>query len=229
MQLWLKMTVLYGLGATAQYGQMGDGSTNGTNVPVQMSSITGVEKVACGGYFTMMIKSNGDVWTVGLNHKGQLGDGTTTNASTPVQATGLSNIVKVDAGWQHGMALKNDGTMWTMGDNANGQLGNGTTTSSSTPVQVTGLCQTTSVTETAKELKANVSPNPSTGILTVQLDGTNNNVSIEVINMMGQKVYTGSTSNQASKNIDLSQAPKGIYFLNIQNGNEKINTKIVLQ
>jgi uncharacterized repeat protein (TIGR02543 family) len=91
------------------------------------------------------LKSDGTVWSWGLNAKGQLGNGTTTDASLPVQVLGpggaghLTGIVAVMGGEQHNFALKSDGTVWAWGDNSHAQLGNGTTTNSSTPVQVSGL------------------------------------------------------------------------------------------
>ena len=47
---------------------------------------------------TVVLKSDGTVWTVGSNYIGQLGDGTTTARSTPVQVSGLTGIVAVASG-----------------------------------------------------------------------------------------------------------------------------------
>ena len=35
-----------------------------------------VKVIAGGGYHSMVLKNNGDVWTTGYNKYGQLGDGT---------------------------------------------------------------------------------------------------------------------------------------------------------
>jgi uncharacterized repeat protein (TIGR02543 family) len=91
------------------------------------------------------LKSDGTVWTWGLNARGQLGNGTTTDASLPVQVAGpggtghLSGLIAVMGGEQHNIALKSDGTVWTWGSNHEDQLGDGNATDSSTPVQVSGL------------------------------------------------------------------------------------------
>jgi uncharacterized repeat protein (TIGR02543 family) len=91
------------------------------------------------------LKSDGTVWSWGLNAKGQLGNGTTTNGSLPAQVVGpggtgyLTGIVAVMGGEQHNLALKSDGTVWAWGLNQEEQLGDGNTTNSSTPVQVSGL------------------------------------------------------------------------------------------
>ena len=92
--------------------------------------------------FTVYLKSDGTVWTLGANGFGQLGDGTTTNRSNPVQVknadgTGLSEVVAISADYLHTVYLKSDGTGWAAGSNGYGQLGDGTTTNRSNPVQVT--------------------------------------------------------------------------------------------
>ena len=38
-----------------------------------------VKAIAAGGYHSMVLKNNGDVWTTGYNDWGQLGDGTSGN------------------------------------------------------------------------------------------------------------------------------------------------------
>ncbi len=124
------------------YGQLGIGES-GIDAyalrPVKAYNITNVMKIAAGFFHSMALKSDGTVWTWGVNQHGELGDGTTTDRTTPVQVSGLNNVISIGAGGNHNMALKSDGTVWTWGDNEYGQLGNGTTTRRLTPVQVSGL------------------------------------------------------------------------------------------
>ena len=97
---------------------------------------------AAAGYFhTVVLKSDGTVWTWGYNGQGQLGDGTTTTRLLPVQVSALSGVTvtSVAAGAYHTLALTSGGTVWAWGYNGQGQLGNGNTNSQSSPVQVTGL------------------------------------------------------------------------------------------
>ncbi|MBI3502328.1 MAG: T9SS type A sorting domain-containing protein [Bacteroidetes bacterium] len=102
-------------------------------------------KVEGGADHTVILKSDGTVWSFGRNTNGQLGDNTTINSSTPIQVHGTGNvgfltgIIDIGAGLRHSMALRNDGTVWTWGDNADGQIGDGTNTARLTPVQVKGL------------------------------------------------------------------------------------------
>lgn len=127
------------------FGQLGNGTTTQSNVPVQVSNLNSVLGVAGGAYHSVAVKSDGTVWAWGYNGSGQLGNGTTTNSTTPVQVSNLSGVTAVAAGCNFTLALKSDGTVWDWGDNGYGQLGNGTTTSSSKPVQVTNLTGVTAI------------------------------------------------------------------------------------
>jgi hypothetical protein len=95
---------------------------------------TNVAIVDAGGYFTLFVKTDGSLWSMGANDSGQLGDGTVTNRRTPVPvATG---VIAVSAGVLHSLFIKSDASLWSMGRNFNGQLGNGSTSSRSTPGQI---------------------------------------------------------------------------------------------
>lgn len=122
------------------YGGLGNGTTNSTTGPVQVTSLTGVKQISAGGWHSVALKEDGTVWVWGWNMDGQVGDGTTVDKTSPIQVPGLTGVVKIAAGIYHVLALKSDGTVWAWGDNISGQIGNGTvTTDVKSPVQVSGL------------------------------------------------------------------------------------------
>ena len=78
---------------------------------------------ALGENHSAVIKSDGKLYTWGLNSSGQLGDRTATNRTEPVAVYGLENVVSVSLGANHSAALTSDGSLYTWGNNEYGQLG----------------------------------------------------------------------------------------------------------
>ena len=124
-------------------GQLGDGTTSNKNIPFQIQGLTNITAIAAGGNtsgFSLFLKNDGTVWSVGSNTYGQLGDGTFISKNTPIQVPGITGIIAIAAGDCHSMFLKNDGTVWAVGRNNFGQLGNGSTSQfNSTPFQIPNL------------------------------------------------------------------------------------------
>lgn len=125
------------------FGQLGNGSTVGSETPIQIVGFGGqdVLQIAAGRFRSMAIAADGTVWTWGANDSGELGNGTIVASTTPIQVASAPGrrAVDIQAGYSHSVALADDGTVWVWGANAEGQFGNGTTASSLSPVQVTGL------------------------------------------------------------------------------------------
>ena len=128
------------------YGQLGDGITTNSSVPVAVTggALAGkiVTHIAIGYFHSCALTSDGVVVCWGRNDYGQLGDGTTSSSSAPVAVTGGvltgKTITGIAIGAWHSCALTSDGVVVCWGYNGYGQLGDGTTSSSSAPVAVTG-------------------------------------------------------------------------------------------
>jgi len=131
--------VLEGWGYNA-FGQLGNGTTNSSSTPVTTALPGGVTAtaLATGGYHTLAIGSDGNLYAWGDNGFGQLGDGTTNSTSTPEEITlpGGVQPTEIAAGIYDSFAVGSDGRVYAWGDNSLAELGNGTTTSSTTPVAV---------------------------------------------------------------------------------------------
>ena len=105
-------------------------------------NVAGKENIALpqietGNGFTVILKADGTVWTIGNNAKGQLGTGegtgTYSNVLTQVQIdedTKLENVVKIAVGTDHALAITKQGRVYAWGDNTYGQLGQNNTKSS---------------------------------------------------------------------------------------------------
>jgi len=123
------------------WGQLGNGSTTNSSVPVNVSGLSsGVRLIAAGTFHTCAILDSGGVKCWGDDTNGALGSGYSGSSSTPVSVSGLSSgVVEIASGSNHSCAILNSGAVKCWGANGNGNLGDGTTTNRSTPTSVTGL------------------------------------------------------------------------------------------
>lgn len=123
-------------------GQLGDGSTSNKYTPVRVkASLTGIIKVELGINHMVALKSDGSVYTWGLNNLGKLGDGTVTQRTIPVQMLlneneYINDAIDVTVLNQNTYVLRSNGSVIGVGAGANGSLGNDTTSNSSLPVEV---------------------------------------------------------------------------------------------
>jgi alpha-tubulin suppressor-like RCC1 family protein len=133
-------------------GELGNGSTTNSSIPVQVTGITTASTISAGAYHSCAVLQDGTAQCWGAAAFGQVGDGTTADASSPVTVIGpggwgsLTGVATIGAGggndpdtnnnWEHTCALLVDGTVVCWGYNNNGQLGDGTTTTSISPVGV---------------------------------------------------------------------------------------------
>jgi alpha-tubulin suppressor-like RCC1 family protein len=120
-------------------GQLGDGTTANSDVPVAVKELSGATAIAAGKEHALALLANGTVEAWGEGFRGQLGDGTTEASDVPVAVKELTGAVAVSAGGEYSLALLSSGTVEAWGANDSGQLGDGTTTNSDVPVAVSGL------------------------------------------------------------------------------------------
>ena len=122
-------------------GQLGIGNQSQRCSPVSCLSGGNLNwcKVEAGGSASAAIKTDGTLWTWGLNLQGKLGNGNTTHRSSPgTTAGGGTNWCTVSMGNINSAAIKTDGTLWTWGSNSLGQLGDGSGAERSSPGTTAG-------------------------------------------------------------------------------------------
>jgi len=132
-----------------QYGQLGDGSTADSSVPVAVDTsgaLAGktLTQITVGLVHTCALDSTGAAYCWGDSSYGELGDRSNTGSSVPVAvdtsgALADKTLTQITAGWLHVCALDSTGAVYCWGYNAYGELGDGSigfSTNSSVPVAV---------------------------------------------------------------------------------------------
>jgi alpha-tubulin suppressor-like RCC1 family protein len=117
-------------------GQLGTCNTICHSTPTQEAcGGTNWCMVSDGCLHTSAIKTDGTLWSMGING-GRLGTNSTVSHSTPTQeACGGTNWCMVSGGCTHTSAIKTDGTLWSWGSNVCGALGTNNLINYSTPQQ----------------------------------------------------------------------------------------------
>ena len=128
-------------------GQLGDGTTLDSQLPVAVQGLGGpVAQVSAGSLFTcaLMVDRTAKCW--GYGFYGQLGDGNGGNDSAvPVAVSGVATAVAVSAGDSHACAVLSTGSVLCWGSNSVGQLGNNSLVDSLVPVTVSSMTTAVSV------------------------------------------------------------------------------------
>ncbi len=121
-------------------GQLGNGTTTASSVPVEVGGLLSGKTVTNigGSGNTSCAIAGGKIYCWGRNDRGQVGDATTTNRTSPalVSTTNLGGSYTATALSSSGSRSYNmcaiaDGKAWCWGGNEAGQIGNNSTPSSS--------------------------------------------------------------------------------------------------
>jgi alpha-tubulin suppressor-like RCC1 family protein len=113
-------------------GQLGNGSTVNSAVPVRVALPGPVTQAFQGGSGptngqTVVVLRDGGTWAWGDNDRGQLGIGTQANSDVPVEVHAPKGLafVTVSSGGYASYGVDQTGRLWAWGDNRRGQLGAG--------------------------------------------------------------------------------------------------------
>ncbi|MFZ2322492.1 MAG: T9SS type A sorting domain-containing protein [Ignavibacteriaceae bacterium] len=231
------------------YGELGNGTTTDSNVPVAVSTdgfLSGktITQVAAGAIHSIALASDGTVYTWGNNGLGELGNGTTTSSNVPVAVitSGVlsgKTITQVAAG-NSSIALASDGTVYTWGWNSLGQLGNGTNTDSNVPVEVdqSGMGVLPVEENLADQIPSKFElsqnyPNPFNPVTRIQYSVNSMElVSLKIYDILGNEVATLVNKEQPAGRYELmfnaDELSSGIYFYKLQSGSLIQTKKMIL-
>ncbi len=74
-----------------------------------------------------------------------------------------------------------------------------------------------------------VSPNPSTGKITVYFEGIIAKGNVEIVNILGETVLSKNFINESNEKIELNNVPTGIYFVKVFDGERSHCEKLVIE
>jgi|GEM_PF-1476627 len=126
-------------------GQLGNGTSTSSSVPVRVTGLTNVTDVVAGGAHSCALLANGTVRCWGSGQDGQLGNNLSTDSSTPVAVTGITDALALSAGTFHTCALRNGGTLSCWGNNGYSQFSIVTGIAHPVPVAIPNVSGVTAI------------------------------------------------------------------------------------
>jgi alpha-tubulin suppressor-like RCC1 family protein len=126
-------------------GEIGDGTTNNSSVPVAVAGGLSFKVVSAGYTSTCGLTAAGAAYCWGDNTYGELGNGTTTNSKTAAAVGGGLTFSAISVGDAFACGVTTAGAAYCWGYNAQGQLGVGSAARSAVPVAVYGGIQFASI------------------------------------------------------------------------------------
>ncbi len=118
-------------------GQLGDGTTMDSNVPVAVSGGLTFQSVSAGHFHSCGVTTTAHAYCWGHSNSGALGDGTSFRVSSvPVAVSGGLAFQSVSAGTFHTCGVTTAGHAYCWGLGERGRLGHGASTDSAVPVAV---------------------------------------------------------------------------------------------
>jgi len=123
---------------------LGEDSPSQSNIPclVDLLSSKFAVEISCGGYHTMAVMENGEVFSWGLGEYGALGIGSSKSQWLPTRVVfpePAPRIVKVSCGARHSAMIDGAGRLFVVGANESGQLGIGLKLQEMFPTLVTSI------------------------------------------------------------------------------------------
>lgn len=119
-------------------GQLGNGTTTNSLVPVAVSGGHTFVALSSGGRLTCAIDNSDAAWCWGNGSFGALGDGNGSHSSVPVAVAGGHSFTDISAGDGTVCAIDSSNDAWCWGVGYYGGIGDGNTTDRTTPRAVTG-------------------------------------------------------------------------------------------
>ncbi|KAL3518854.1 hypothetical protein ACH5RR_021443 [Cinchona calisaya] len=120
----------------------GPNEAGGLSIPSKVRALpVPVAAVSCGGFFTMALSEEGQLWNWGANLNYELGRGDKLGGWKPQPVPSLKDvcIIQIASGGYHSIALTDKGEVLTWGRGGHGQLGHSTIQNQKVPLPIEAL------------------------------------------------------------------------------------------
>lgn len=108
------------------HGQLGTGNNKHQKLPILIPNLPpNIISMECGGYYTLLLDDNGNVYGTGYNCYGELGLGVNESRNSFSRSSLLPAIKSIHCGYHHSICIDEYGEVWIFGYNIYGQLGVG--------------------------------------------------------------------------------------------------------
>jgi len=106
---------IYVWGLGKYHGQLGLGDKSNRHEPTLLNTCNEWTQIVGGGYHTVALTKEGNVFTWGNNEYGQLGHGDREDKHIPTKVESLDGlfIVKIACGGDHTIAITDEGNTYT--------------------------------------------------------------------------------------------------------------------
>ncbi|MQL97247.1 hypothetical protein Taro_029942 [Colocasia esculenta] len=123
-------------------GGPGEGGSLGTPSKVNALPVP-VAAVTCGGFFTIAVTTEGQLWSWGANSNFELGRGNNVSDWRPTPIPGLEGVrvIQIASGGYHSLALTDKGEVLSWGHGGHGQLGHQSIKNQKVPLLVESLAK----------------------------------------------------------------------------------------
>ena len=108
-----------------QYGELGNGTTSHSSVPVLVDGDHRWTSLVAGGVHTCGLTTDGTLYCWGNNVRGQFGNGTQEDSHVPLLIAEPGTYVEIATGGNHTCGLTSAGAAFCWGQGDYGQLGDG--------------------------------------------------------------------------------------------------------
>jgi len=168
--------------------------------------------ISCGWYHSLVLDSEGRVFSFGDNEKGQLGLGDNENKNNPQVIPNVQNITQISCRGYHSLVLDSEGRVFSFGYNKNGQLGLGDNKDKNYPQMIPNLQIITQIKENLNETKDTTQETThegenSTNVRYEKIDEQNNTESQN--DESGDEEEKKSDEEKGEKSKDNSKDEKG--------------------